>query len=147
MADDFGVDLEEVFRVIDTAEVLIVRFHIIRPRLLVDFRARPGVEPLLAVVPPAESVKERFESIKAMRPDLPFPDKVMSFQWPRSIGVFLQSGAWERIAERARAAGSDGTPSQARRCADQLQEEERGEVKAAIHGTGHYQTLWERQRA
>jgi hypothetical protein len=147
MADDFGVDLEEVYRVIETSEVLIVRFHMIGKRLLVDFRTGPGTQPLVAVVPRAESVEDRFRSIKKMRPDLPFPEKVMSFHWPRSLPVFLGSGAWERIAERARSLGSDDTSAQCKRCADELLDEERREVQAAIGGSGHYQTLWERQRA
>lgn len=92
MSDEFGVDLDEVFKVIDTAEVLIVRFHIIEKRMLVDFRTKPGVPPLITLVQKADSVEDRFRSIKKVRPEFAFPEKVMSFHWPRSMPVLLASG-------------------------------------------------------
>ena len=36
--DEFGMDLDEVMEVIDTAEVLVIRFAILDKRLLVDAR-------------------------------------------------------------------------------------------------------------
>lgn len=145
MSDDYGVDLAEVFEVIDAAEVLIVRFHLIRKRMLVDFRARPGEIPMIKLVPPAESIEERFRSIKQMRPDFPLPDKVMSFHWPRTITVLEESGAWGRIAARLQSLGAPATDCEAAR--RELRDAERREVADAIRGNEHYQTLWERQRA
>jgi len=49
MNDDYGVDIDEVFKVIDAADVLVVRFHIIQKRLLVDYRTKAGVGPMIAV--------------------------------------------------------------------------------------------------
>ncbi len=36
--DEFGMDLDEVREVIDTAEVLVIRFAILEKRLLMDAR-------------------------------------------------------------------------------------------------------------
>jgi hypothetical protein len=146
MSDEFGVDLDEVFKVIDTADVLIVRFHIIEKRLLVDFRTRPGILPLIALVQKADSVEDRFRSIKKLRPDFPFPEKVMSFHWPRSMPVLLASGVWQHLSDRLGALGDDDTTEQCGKIMDQLILEERYEVFGAIRGADHYQTLWE-QRA
>jgi len=145
MSDEFGVDLDEVFRVIDSAEVLVVRFHFIDRRLLVDFRTRPGVEPLVRVVPRAESVEDRFRSIKRLRPEFPLPDRVLTFHWPRSVPVLLASGAWQRIVDRASSLGSDETTDACARALEELLSLERREVTSAIRGAGHYQTLWERR--
>lgn len=147
MSDEFGVDLDEVFKVIDTADVLVVRFDIFQKRLLVDFRAKPGVGPVILLVPPAESVEDRFRSIKKLRPEFPFPERVMSFQWPRSIRVLLASGAWQRIVDRMAALGGDDAIDGCARAMQQLEAEERNEVALAIRGADHYQTVWERQRA
>ena len=68
MTEEFGVDLDEVFKVIDAADVLVVRFHLIDKRLLVDFRRNANTGPLVKVVPRAESVEDRFRSIKRLRP-------------------------------------------------------------------------------
>jgi hypothetical protein len=147
MSDEFGVDLDEVFKVIDTADVLVVRFDIIQKRLLVDFRIKPGLLPMIALVPPAESVEDRFRSIKKLRPEFPFPERVMSFQWPRSMRVLLASGTWQHLVDRMAALGGNEAIDDCGRAMEQLELEERHEVSLAIQGADHYQTLWERQRA
>ena len=147
MSEEFGVDLDEVFRVIDSSDVLVVRFHMIQKRLLADFRTKPGVGPFLAVVPRAESVEYRFRTIKRMRPDFAFPEKVMSFAWPRSMPVLLASGTWQHVVDRMAELGGAEAIELCGRIMEQLMIEERNEVAQAIRGADHYQTLWERQRA
>jgi hypothetical protein len=147
MSDDYGVDLDEVFKLIDTADVLVVRFHIVQKRLLVDFRTKPGVGPFAAVVPRAESVEDRFRSIKRLRPEFGFPEKVSAFPWPRTIPVLLSSGVWERLSDRLIALGGEAAADLCARVMAELLQEERKEVTGAIRGADHYQTLWERQRA
>ena len=147
MSDEFGVDLDEVFKVIDAADVLVVRFHLIEKRLLVDFRTRNGIRPLVAIVPRAESVDDRFKSIKRLRPDLPYPEKVMSFHWPRTMPVLLASGVWQHLVDRVSSLGDDDTTDQCGRVMEELLGLERAEIAGAIRGADHYQTLWERQRA
>lgn len=147
MTDDYGVDLDEVYKVIDAADVLVIRFQIIQKRLLIDFRTRPGSGPMLALVQRAESIEDRFRSIKRMRPEFPFPEKVMSFHWPRSVPVLVSSGIWQRIVDRASSLGDDETTEQCGKIMDQCLIEERAEIAGAIRGAEHYQTLWERQRA
>lgn len=147
MSEEYGVDLDEVFQVIDTAEVLVVRFHIIQKRLMIDFRTKPGVPPHMALVPRADSVEERFRSIKRMRPQFGFPEKVMSFAWPRMTPVMLAAGVWERIVERMTELGGHEATDLCGQMMQELLREERSEVSDAIRGAAQYQTLWERQRA
>lgn len=147
MSDEFGVDLDEVYKVIDAAEVLVVRFHIVPKRLLIDFRTRGGEKPLVKMVDPASSVEERFRSIKELRPQLPLPEKVMSFQWPRMTAVLVSSGVWDYMANRVVAVGGDELAAECARVLDEIKAAERLEVANAIRGNEHYQTLWERQGA
>jgi hypothetical protein len=147
MSEEFGVDIEEVFKVIDAADVLVVRFHLIQKRLLVDFRTKQGVGPFAAVVPRAESVEDRFRSIRRLRPEFGFPEKVMSFAWPRTVQVMVAAGVWQRLAERMQSLGGAEGESACARVLNDLLMEERKEVTGAILGAEHYQTLWERQRA
>ncbi len=147
MSDDFGVDLDEVFKVIGAAEVLVVRFQLIQLRLLIDFRAKEEAGPFLALVPRAESVEDRFRSIRKLRPQFPFPEKVMSFHWPRSAPVLLSSGVWQRIVDRVGALGGDGSVEACGQAMEQLLAEERAEIARAIRGAENYQTLWERTTA
>lgn len=147
MSDEFGVDLDEVGKVIGAADVLVIRFHLVQKRLLVDFRTKPGVGPFAAVVPRAESVEDRFRSIKRLRPEFGFPEKVMSFSWPRTVGVMVSAGVWQQIADRMTLLGDSDTERLVGRTLEELSGEERREVAGAITGADHYQTLWERQRA
>ena len=147
MSEEFGVDLDEVFKVIDAADVLIVRFHLVQKRLLVDFRTKAGVGPFAAVVPRAESVEDRFRSIKRMRPEFGFPEKVMSFPWQRTMPVLVASGVWDHLVRRMTSLGGDDGFSRCAAALEELGREERMEVTGAIRGADHYQTLWERARA
>lgn len=147
MSDDFGVDLDEVFKVIGAADVLVVRFGLIEPRLLVDFRTGDGTGPFLSLVPRAESVEERFRSIRRLRPEFPFPDKVMSFSWPGTSPTMLSSGVWERVVDRIGALGGNEGTEACGRIFEELVREERSEDIRAIRGDKKYQTLWERTTA
>ncbi len=147
MTEEFGVDLEQVFRAIDSADVLVVRFHLIDRRLLVDFRTSKDVGPLVKVVPRAESIEDRFRSIKRLSPQFPMPERLPSFQWPRSMPVMLASGVWQRLVDRVSALGDDETTDECGRVMEELLSLERKEVLGAIRGADHYQTIWERQRA
>lgn len=145
MNEDYGVDLDEVFKVVESCDVLIVRFHVIQKRLLIDFRTKPGSGPFAAIVPRAESVEDRFRSIKRMRPEFGLPERVMSFAWARSIAVLAASGAWGQIAERMVRVGGGEGEVRARDIFGELLGEERAEIVGAIRGAEHFQTLWERQ--
>jgi hypothetical protein len=144
MEQDFGLDLEEAARAIDTAEVLIVRFKIIEPRLMVDSRARDGDGPMIRLVPRASSVEERFRNLKELRPAYPLPDRILSFEWPRHVQTIEAAGLWQKIEQRLESAGGSEAKAHAARVFRELLAAERREEVAAIRGGDGYQTLWER---
>ena len=47
--DDYGLDLDEVARVIDAADVLVIRFAILDKRLLIDGRTGESEGPLIVI--------------------------------------------------------------------------------------------------
>ena len=142
--DDYGLDIDEAMRVIDTAEVLVIRFVILDKRLLIDNRTSEEEGPLITVVPKAGSVEERFRNLKKMRPKFPLPDKIMSFMWPRHMETFKASGLWDRIVQRLQSQGGEDIKSHCEKAYRNLEREERAEVIAAIQGGESYQSLWER---
>ena len=143
--DDFGMNLDEVKGVIDTAEVLVLRFAILEKRLLMDARHSEKEAPLLQLVPKASSVEERFRSLKQLRPHFTLPDKIMSFTWPRHVETFRVAGLWQRILDRLAASGHAGLDEQAEVVFQELVREETTEILTAIRGGDNYQSLWERQ--
>ncbi len=142
--DDYGLDLDEVGRVIDSAEVLVVRFAILDKRLLIDARTSENEGPLIAVVPKATSVEERFKALKKLRPRMPLPEKIMSFLWPRQMETFRASGISEKIEGRMVALGGEEMLAACKSAFDELEREEKAEVMSAIRGGETYQSLWER---
>jgi hypothetical protein len=144
--DDFGLDMEEVTKVIESAQVLVVRFAIVDKRLLVDTRTNNKEGPFIGVVPKAGSVEERFKSLKRLRPRFPLPEKIMSFMWPRHMETFRNSGLWNRIEERLVSLGGELLSERCNEVFGELIGEEKTEVLAAIRGGEGYQSLWERPR-
>lgn len=142
MTDDYGVDLEEILRVIDRASVLIVRFEVLEPRLLVDFRTDPPDMPIIRLVDRVNSAEERFRHLKSLRPRMPLPDRILSFPWPRAIRAFDESGIWEKIEARLLDLGADADDIEA--ISQQLHDGERAVVVAAITGGEGFRTIWER---
>jgi hypothetical protein len=142
--DDYGLDIDEVSRVINSADVLVIRFALLDKRLLIDARTNEHEGPLIAVVPRAGSVEERFKSLKRMRPRFPLPGKIMSFMWPRHIETFRASGLWDIIESRMMSLGGEQMSERCRSVYEELAREEKAEVIAAIRGGEGYQSLWER---
>ncbi len=143
--DDYGLDMDEVSRVIDSADVLVVRFAILDKRLLVDTRTDEHDGPHISVVDKAGSVEERFKSLKKLRPRFPLPEKIMSFVWPRHIETFRRSGLAQRITDRLVSLGGEEMIAHAEKAFDELAGREKREVATAIRGGESYQTLWERR--
>ena len=143
--DDYGLDMDEATRVIDTADVLVVRFAILDKRLLIDARTDEHDGPVIAVVDKAGSVEERFKSLKKLRPRFPLPEKIMSFMWPRHIETFRRSGLAQRITDRLVSIGGEDMVAHAEKTFDELAGREKREVATAIRGGESYQTLWERR--
>lgn len=145
MSDDFGIDLDDVNRVIDSAEVLIIRLETVGNRVLVDFRSDAGNPPFISRVPRVNSIEERVRAIKEMRPAFPYPEKLMSFAWPRRVGVIEAAGVWDRVRGRLEAIGGDQAGDAARRVLGELIDEEHREVRAAVVGGEEMRTIWERE--
>jgi hypothetical protein len=138
----YGIDLDEVRRVIDAAEVLVVRFAITDRRLLVDTRTNEQCGPLISVVAPAANAQERFRSLKVMRPRFRSPERILTFEWPRHARALAEAGLWDHLARRLVALGSPETAAHCDEAYRQLVEAERVAEVAAIVGAEGFQTLW-----
>ena len=138
----YGIDLDEVRRVIDAAEVLVVRFGVTDRRLLIDARTNDQFGPMIKVVPPAANAEERFRSLKVMRPRFRSPERILTFEWPRHARALAESGVWEHIARRLVGLGWPDTAGQCDEAYRQLIDEEEQVEVAAVRGSEGFQTLW-----
>jgi hypothetical protein len=138
----FGIDLDEVRRVIDVAEVLVVRFSVTDRRLLVDARTNDEIGPMIKVVPRASSAEDRFRSLKMLRPRFRSPERIVTFHWPRHARALGESGVWDHLARRLVALGWSDTAAQCDEAHRQLIEEERRVEVEAIRGGEGFKTMW-----
>lgn len=139
MDDDLGVDLSEVMGVVNTAEVFVVMFQLFERRLLVDTRTANSEQPLIKMVERVRSSEERFRELHRLRPRLPSPERIVAFQWPRSVRTLVESGVWGGIEQRLRLLGAGDSALLG--VLAELQWEERREEIKAVKGEEPYRTL------
>ena len=144
--DDYGVDLEEISRIIREAEVLVVQFQVINKRLLLDFRTSSVDGPFVKVVEPAGTTEERFRSIRILRPTFSSPKRILTILWPRSMASLKSSGVLESIDERIIEISIETNTDMIQEAFNQLVKEEAATINAAIKGAEGFQTLWEKKR-
>jgi hypothetical protein len=142
MSTEFGIDLDEVRRVIDAADVLVVRFTVTDRRLLIDTRTNDTDGPMIRVVPPVTSAQERFKALKILRPRFRSPDRILTFHWPRHARALVECGLWDHIARRMTSVGGDALTPQCDEALRELLAAERAVEAAAIRGAEGFKTIW-----
>jgi hypothetical protein len=136
------IDLEELRKVVDHADVFTIGFRMFPQRLIVDTRSHGDIPPMIRVVEPVSTVEERFFWLGKERPQFAVPERFTFFIWPHSIRFFEDSGLGDLIRHRVYPIDPD--------CGRQMAESlyklivlERRAERDAITGR-HYETLWER---
>jgi hypothetical protein len=145
MDADFGIDIDAIIRVIEGADVFVVRFGLIDQRLLVDARPDDVGVPFIRVVPPASSAEERYRFLQKERPGLPLPEQITVFQWPRGVQSMKDLGVWDRLEQRLVGIGGEHAGMDVGRAFAEAQRFERSDLLAAIRGGEGYETIWERE--
>ncbi|MHB8378162.1 MAG: hypothetical protein ACYDEB_14580 [Dehalococcoidia bacterium] len=141
MDNEYELDYDTILDTLRTAEVIAFRFVTVSERLLIDNRFSEADPPMVKLVPRAESAKERFKSLKVLRPRFRLPDKITAIWWPRYVDALVERGVWAAIVQRI---VENGFPAAAQECdalLTELRRMERLELHRAIAGEG-YQTLW-----
>ncbi len=143
MDSDFRIDLAEVKRNLETAEVASLYFPFLRKALLIDSRRSDLDGPMIKVVPMVATPEERFRSLKQLRPRFPRPESITIIPWPKYVSSLLRLGVWDHIASRFAEAGNPELMRQVKACLEELLTSEREEIGRAIRGE-NFQDLWRR---
>ncbi len=136
------IDLEELRKVVDNADVFTIGFRMFPERLIIDTRSEGETPPMIRVVEPVNTVEERFFWLGKERPEFAMPERFTFFVWPHSMRFFEDSGLGDLIRQRVYPIDPD--------CGRQMAESihrlgvlERRAERDAITGRNH-ETLWER---
>ena len=138
---DYRIDVSEVNRNIDVADVIALYFPLLRKTLLMDMRTNDVDGPLIKVVPMANTPEERFQSLLKMRPRFGRPDSITIIPWPKYAASLVDLGIWDHIVRRYAEAGSPQNVRECDRCYAQVTKLEREELRRAITGE-QYETIW-----
>ena len=141
MDNGFGVEPSQVVATIREHDVITVRFVTVGKRLLLDFRSSELDGPMVRMVDPVKSARERFVDLARMRPRFRAPDKIVAVWWPRFVRSFGENGIRDAILERVAESGHPDSVRAAESALDDLVAEERDYERQAIRGDG-FKTLW-----
>jgi len=142
MNGDFPLRLEEVFRHIEEAEVFCLYFPLMGKTLVVDTRTQGEVGPFIRVMPMVNSIEERLEVLRRLRPSFPQPHSLVVIPWTKRVQSLALWGIWERITQRLLSPGYPSVEEDCRRAFDDLLQAEREELIRMFTGEG-YHTIWQ----
>lgn len=145
MDNDFSIDYGDLIQAIEGNDVITMRFVTIGQRLLFDFRSSELDGPLVKLVAPVKSVRERYESLKALRPRFQLPERIVSVSWPRFARTLPETPVWDAVIARVAESNHPEAIMRARAMGQELERMEAREQQRAIRGVG-FRTLWS-QRA
>jgi hypothetical protein len=138
---DYRIDVSEVNRNIDLADVIALYFPLLRKTLLMDLRMNDVDGPMIRVVPMANTPEERFQSLLKMRPRFGRPESITIIPWPKYITTLADIGIWDHIVRRYADTGRPEVVRACETCYEELARLEREEVLRAIRGE-NYETVW-----
>lgn len=138
---DYRIDVSEVNRNIDVADVIALYFPLLRKTLLMDMRLNDVDGPMIRVVPMANTPEERFQSLLKMRPRFGRPESITIIPWPKYVTTLFELGIWDHIVRRYADTGHPEVVRECETCYAELAKLEREEVVRAIRGD-NYETIW-----
>jgi hypothetical protein len=138
------VDFDEITKLVNTADVFTVGFATFPERLIVDTRSNDRETPMIQVVEPARSARDRMVWLSRRRPSLGVPEAFSFFAWPHSPHFMVQSGIWDRIRRRVDADLDSQVSVQCDLAIKQLLNLDREATYALLKGE-HCLTLWPQQ--
>ncbi len=145
MDGNFRLDLEAVFKQIESAQTLSLFFPMLRRSLVIDLRHGTQEGPMVRVMPMARSASDRLRSLKRLRPHLPRANEILAIPWTGYISTLVSSGVWGKLADRVRAEGGEVSSKDMDNALVELQRIERHEMALLIKGE-QYETMWARKR-
>jgi hypothetical protein len=134
------VDLEELRKVVENADVFAIGFRTFPQRLIIDARSTDSQGTMVRVVEPVATVEERFFWLGKERPSFGVPERFTFFVWPHSLRYFEESGLGQIIRERVRPEAY----SQVAESMHRLFGLEHQSTIDAVTGK-NYHTIWQRE--
>lgn len=138
---EYRIDLGEVSRGIEAADVVALYFPMLRRTLLIDARVTELDGPMIRIVPMVTTPEERFRSLLKLRPRFARPESITIIPWPKYVHSLVRLGVWDYIVRRFAELGAPEAVRQCDACFRELANLEREELRHAVIGED-YVTVW-----
>jgi len=135
-----SLDLPEAFDAIAGADVVVLGFPHLQPRVLFDLRPGFGT-PFIRLVPPARTAEERIGQLRRLRPGVPDPERFVFVRWPLGVDSLIESGLWEALVNRAERVLGERALAECDGVMQRLRTLDARETREAIAGES-YRYLW-----
>ena len=141
MDDDFVLDIDDIRKNIDAAEIMSLFFPTFRKAVVIDTRSNTTDGPMIRLMPMAASPQERLRSIRRLRAGFPRVHSLTLIPWPRYVDSLVSLGIWDRIVKRFRDAGQTEAVETCESVLSELRQLEKEEFAAVVRGE-NYHTIW-----
>ena len=141
MDDDFVLDIDEIKKNIDAAEIMSVFFPTFRKAVVIDTRSNSTDGPMIRLMSMAASPQERLRSIRRLRSGFPRVHSLTLIPWTRYVDSLVSLGIWDRIVQRFRDAGQAEAVETCEKVLSELRRLEKDEFAAVVRGE-NYHTIW-----
>ena len=145
MDGDFRIDLDEVLKNIDSADVISIYFPLLRKTILIDTRFTEEDPPMIRIVPMATTPEERHRVLRRLRPHFPRPKAITVVPWPKYVESLVRLGIWRKVLERFVYSGHKEAIQACNQVLEEMYELELEELSAVITGE-NYHTMWSRSK-
>lgn len=135
------VDFAALRERLERADLVVIGFHAFAERLLLDARSSPAEGPLVAVVAPVASVRERHAWLERYRAAFGQPDGFTFAMWPHSIALLREDEVLAPMSARMEAVSNEAELAMSRALA-RLRVLERRALREAVRGGPAWETLW-----
>ena len=130
MDDDFVLDIDEIKKNIDAAEIMSLFFPTFRKAVV-----------MIRLMSMAASPQERLRSIRRLRSGFPRVHSLTLIPWTRYVDSLVSLGIWDRIVQRFRDAGQAEAVETCEKVLSELRRLEKDEFAAVVRGE-NYHTIW-----
>ena len=144
MDGDFRIDLDDLLKNVNTAEVISFYFPVLRKTLLVDTRFTVEDAPMVRIVQMAGSLDERQRSLRRLRPQFSRPNSITVIPWPKYVDSLVELGVWAKVLERIAYSGHKEAVRKCEEVLEEMRRLEKDELAAVISGE-NYHTMWARR--
>jgi len=141
MNRDFGIDISELIKSIEDADVVSILFPSFRKSLVIDTRFSFEDRPLIKVMPMVSSIEERLKSVARLRPHFPRPSYLAVIPWFGYVDSLTNLGVWHVIMERLVDSAQKDSVKEFYEVMKQLKSMENEEMAEVIKGN-RYETIW-----